>query len=278
MHRKEVDSRMKHQRKRNITMVVSDLDGTLLSSDGTLSLENRNAVRRFIDQGNRFYLATGRPYAFANNIRNEISREVGIISYNGACVEYSKDDIVKYPLPKHSIEIIKKMLKGFTGEVYFKSFARIFAWQAKSGLFIYPEEMLPTIYIDSLEDIPYDEKILKMLFYSKKESEILALREALQKEQSYTRTDYGNLGFEIVSGDHNKGTALTDVMNRFGIPKEEVLAVGDGMNDVDLFKASGYKVSMGNGDAMLKSIADEEIGHHDHDGIAKLLDDILATS
>ena len=269
---------MGHQRKRKITMVVSDLDGTLLSSDGTITNGNRDAIRRFLERGNRFYLATGRPYAFANSIRNEISQNVGIISFNGACVEYSKEEIVKYPLPEHTTGLIGKMLKGFSGEVYFKSFERIYAWQAKSGLFTYPEEILPTIYLDSLEEIPIDERILKILFYSKKSSEILELREALQKEHNYTRTDYGNLGFEIVSGDHNKGTALKDVMKKFNIPKDEVLAVGDGMNDIDLFTAAGYKVSMENGDDVVKSIADEVIGHHDQDGVSKLLDDILATS
>lgn len=259
-------------------MVVSDLDGTLLSSDGTLSKENRDAVRRFLAKGHRFYLATGRPYAFAEVIRNEISKEVGIISYNGACIEFSEKDVVKYPLPEETVGMIGEKLKGFSGEAYFKTFTRIYAYKAKSGLFLYPEEMIPTVHIGAIEEIPRAEKILKMLFYSTETAEILALRERLQKEHHFTRTDYGNLGFEIVSGDHNKGTALLDVMKRLHVSKEEVLAVGDGRNDVDLFHAAGYRVSMGNGDEALKSIADEEIGHHDHGGIAKLLDEIMASS
>lgn len=259
-------------------MMVSDLDGTLLSSDGTLSRENRDAIRRFLAQGNRFYLATGRPYAFAKDIRNAISKEVGIISYNGACIEFSDEDIVKYSLPEDTLEMFGEKLNGFLGEVYFKTFTRIYAWKAKSGLFTYPSEIIQTIHIESIQEIPKDEKVLKILFYSTKAEEILALRKILEKEHNYTRTDYGNLGFEIIHGNHNKGTALLEVMKRFHIPKERVLAVGDGMNDVDLFTAAGYKVSMENGDEVLKSIADEEIGHHDLGGIAKLLDEIMASS
>lgn len=278
LHERRVGTDMEHQRKHRITMVVSDLDGTLLSSDGTITKENRDAVRRFIAKGNRFYLATGRPYVFADEIRNEISREVGVISYNGACIEFSDEDIVKYPLADETLEVVGEKLKGFSGEVYFKTFNRIYAWKAKSGLFNYPEDMIPTICIDSMEEIPRGEKMLKMLFYSTKAEEIQTLREILQREHRYTRTDYGDLGFEIISGDHNKGTALTEVMKRLHVPKEEVLAVGDGRNDVDLFAAAGYRVSMGNGDDVLKSLADEEIGHHDHGGIAKLLDEIMASS
>jgi hydroxymethylpyrimidine pyrophosphatase-like HAD family hydrolase len=81
---------------------------------------------------------------------------------------------------------------------------------------------------------------------------------------------------EILPPDTNKGTALARVAGLLGVGREEVLAIGDSMNDEAMIRWAGMGVAMVNGDERVKSIADMVTDRsNDDDGVAEIIDKYL---
>jgi Cof subfamily protein (haloacid dehalogenase superfamily) len=77
---------------------------------------------------------------------------------------------------------------------------------------------------------------------------------------------------EMVNPRVDKGRALGSLIERLGIPREEVAAIGDGDNDVTLLEAASFPIAMGNGTERLKSIAREVVGSVEEDGVAEAIE------
>jgi hypothetical protein len=81
---------------------------------------------------------------------------------------------------------------------------------------------------------------------------------------------------EFFSPLASKGAALEQVMRRLGVPREEVLAVGDGENDISLIEAAGLGVAMNNGVPALRARAQLVTASNDDDGVAAVIEQVLA--
>ena len=76
---------------------------------------------------------------------------------------------------------------------------------------------------------------------------------------------------EIFSENASKGTALAALAQHLGIRTEEIACIGDGENDLSMFRVSGLKIAMGNSVAALKAQADHVTADHLHDGVARAI-------
>jgi hydroxymethylpyrimidine pyrophosphatase-like HAD family hydrolase len=76
---------------------------------------------------------------------------------------------------------------------------------------------------------------------------------------------------EIVSEDADKGEAFLDLAAELGIPAGEVMAMGDGNNDLGLMRAAGLSVAMGNSDHEVIAAADHITADNEHDGVAEAI-------
>ena len=76
---------------------------------------------------------------------------------------------------------------------------------------------------------------------------------------------------EIVSEDADKGEAFLDLAAELGIPAGEVMAMGDGNNDLGLMRAAGLSVAMGNSDTEVIAAADHITADNEHDGVAEAI-------
>ncbi len=100
------------------------------------------------------------------------------------------------------------------------------------------------------------------------------LRKVLRETGKYTWTNYGDKGFEICPIERNKGIALREVMKFYHLEKDEVMAIGDGENDVILFEESGLKIAMKNGTEELKQMADMITKSNHEEGVAAILEEM----
>ena len=71
--------------------------------------------------------------------------------------------------------------------------------------------------------------------------------------------------------DGGKGTGIRAVMERYGLRREELIAFGDGENDMSMLKLAGIGVAMGNGDQAVKAMADYVTGPVEEDGVSQAL-------
>ncbi len=259
-----------------IKMVVMDLDGTLLNQDKVISDRAKQQIKNCLLVGLKVVFATGRPYKYAKSLAREIDSKINIISFNGCHVEVEGRVLANQPFQPWELDNIAKSVQGFQGEIYFKREDEIFAYGPENSIFIYPETLMKTQFIQDKSRFLElsQEKILKILLYSPLEDEVEFLRKVLSETGKYTWTNYGNKGFEICPIERNKGIALRQVMKFYQLEKGEIMAIGDGENDVILFEESGLKIAMKNGKEELKMMADVITKSNHDDGVALILEEM----
>ena len=278
--------------------IAIDMDGTLLNSRGQISERTCAVLQKCLDQGHHVLPATGR----ALPLLPEKIKNLSGISYavlgNGSVVWDWKKTCALYKkcLPEESAEQILKDVREMyrvhqekagkesryyaevisDGKVYADSLDREYFLTAEiEGNFA--EYMLSNhAYVKRLEDqseiLKKAEKInifFEDVLLSKK------IREKWQKVKGiYTTTSVaGNA--EFTAEGINKGRGLAILKERLAIPKEQIIAIGDNENDVEMFKEAGISVAMENAKDPVKQQADFVAADNDHDGAAEFLEKFL---
>lgn len=242
-----------------IKLVVTDLDGTLLDRSHVVSADNISAVRAAVRAGVTVTIATGRMYASALPYARELGVDVPIITYNGAMIKSVAGEV----LFERCIE------PAVVGEIF--DFCREKGWyiQAYCGDQLYfadrcakakSYERLAGIQGIAAGKGLYDLRgdIPKMLIITSGSDEsdayIEQMKERFGKRIFATKSnpDY----IEIVDPNVNKAVALQILMDKLGVQRDEVMAIGDSNNDVPMLKHAGLSVAMDNASDSVKALCD----------------------
>ncbi|MDR1126532.1 MAG: Cof-type HAD-IIB family hydrolase [Treponema sp.] len=265
-----------------IRMIAIDLDDTLLRSDLTVSFRVRNMVKRAAKEGIMIVLATGRiPAAteFFARLLGMNKRNGYFVCSNGTLIMESKTKNVIFET-KMSVEAALTAFdlvsaEGFAVQLYKDDVMFV----SKTNEFtIYDQKLtgLKQVVAEDFRDlvakgcdkllIPGDPLILPPL-----ES---ILNTYLGDEITlFTSKPYF---LEILPPRTDKGVALAKIAAKLGIKREEVMAIGDSMNDVAMLKWAGTGVAMLNADERIKKIADlVSEKTNDDDGVADVIEKLL---
>lgn len=247
--------------KFNGIVLISDMDGTLLTEAKNISKENLEAIRYFRENGGKFTVASGRVYQSLESYFDEINPDLPVISHNGG--------IIKNPVTNELL--YAKRLSGHYKEVA-KEIHKKYPWLGMEGFT--PDEIL--FFVDN----PYvrkhinDEKIFpdnQIEWHSLEEKtpewcKILMAAESheldlleqeippLYPEYSFVRSEAHY--FELLPHGVHKGSALAELLKLTDIPAEKCYAIGDNMNDKELLQTAGVGIAVGNASEGLKNIAD----------------------
>ncbi|MGL6168931.1 MAG: Cof-type HAD-IIB family hydrolase [Fusobacteriaceae bacterium] len=259
--------------------IALDLDGTLLNSQKEISIENREILKSLYKKGVEILIVTGRPYPITKKIAQSLEIPVTTICYNGARVIDLETDKVLFEelLSEEDVSKIinfckehKKDLNLFQNDIWYVQDLEAFGTQyykKNSKL----EPVLKSF--ESFENL----KMLKTIIID--ENEILNtveknLRKVLGDSVYYTYSQDKYL--EILNKLVNKGETLKKVLKEKGIEMSECIAFGDAQNDIEMLKAVGVGVAMGNAHESLKQSADYITDTNDNNGVAKFLKNILS--
>ncbi|KAJ2958093.1 hypothetical protein NQZ79_g6278 [Umbelopsis isabellina] len=279
---------------KNIRLVSSDLDGTLLvhsdmtaQSGGAPSPRAMTVIHKLADKGVRFVLASGRPPRTMDCAVEQVGLDnVLTICCNGGLVydPFSKKIVKKYSIPNKNIcSIIETIIECLGSSVCIG---------AESGLhFVCDEnyvkerkEFLDHSYIvrkpmDFLQ-APED-TIEKLVIISpgmpaeKLNEKLLELFGSDQWKKVVNITFSNPHSIEISAAGISKGSALKDLCQELGFKPEETIAFGDMPNDSDMLKFAGTGVAVENAHPSVKEIADRVTASNDHDGVAIVLEEVL---
>ncbi len=265
-----------------IRMVGFDLDGTLLTTDKRLTDYTKEILKKVIDRGIVVLPVTGRPLS---GVPEEISGFEGIrhmITSNGARVIQDKKTIYENLLP---VEKARKILEIFEDydtlqDIYYdgqgympKEFiVRIAEYVTSPPMVRYmTSTRLP---IDSIREKFKEENRsldkIQALFRKKEEQ-----REAWKRIEALGDVEVTgalNKNIEVNAGGVHKGAALLWLAERLGIDRKEVMAFGDGLNDVKMLLESGIGVAMANAIPAVLESADLVASSNDEDGVAKAME------
>lgn len=262
-------------------IVASDLDGTLLSADNTLSSYAKETLKLLTKRGIHFVFATGRHHIDVTQIRDNVDIEAFMITSNGARVHNTAGellfsdnidhDIVSalYSIEANNPEILTNIYRNDDWYINRESLEQA-AFFNKS-IFNYQIAVLNLLPTDG---------VCKIYFLSQDHEKLLML----EKEMHTRWGRRVNVCFslpnclEVMGAGVSKGNALERVARKLGYSLENCIAFGDGMNDLEMLSMVGKGCIMKNAHSRLKKSLPslKMIGSHTHDAVPYYLREIFS--
>lgn len=259
-------------------MVAVDMDGTLLTPELRISKETIETVRKVIEREVIVTLSTGRMYPAALPFALELQLDVPLITCNGAlikCARTGKEYHKKALSREHCMEILNYCISSDLEISLYKD-DDIYT-SGTYNLHIHEEidNTEPRIIKDLRSAV--DDSVIKIMFSSKNKSALEYHSETIYQSYKDKLNIYFSLPWftEVVHKDSNKRHALEYLSRHFGIKKEEVIAIGDNFNDMDMMQYAGLGVAMGNAPQYLKESADYVTLSNDEDGVRHVLEKFI---
>lgn len=288
-------------------LVAIDLDGTLLNSYGEVSEKTKIEIKKAIENGVEVVLASGRPISSVEDLANDLQANHYLISGNGAIVYDMKKGQTVYDkfLSKEQILNIVKICEE--NSIYYNIYTEnevITKSLNYNTLFYHSENthkqeekrtninILTDVYDYVLKSD--DQKYLKVTVCDQSQivfgSIIKKLRTInnidvlevshMSKKIIKTGTEETLVEYcytEITNKNVNKWTALEYIMKEMNITKEEVVTIGDNINDKEMIENAGLGVAMGNSTPIIKEIAKVQVGTNNEDGVSETFEKYINT-
>lgn len=244
----------------NYKLLALDLDGTVLTDDKKITQETRKWIRKAVDEGVTVIFSTGRGIQTTEAIWDDLALDAPMVLVNGA-------EIWKGPGQLWERHFIKRDDIRWLHEQAMRAGAKFWGYSVESL----------THKKDWTEEM-FERDWLKFGMHHPDLEEIERLRELLKTRESIEITRSAPINIEISLKGISKETGVRRVCELLGITMDQVMAVGDNLNDQRLIRAAGLGVAMGNGDDELKQIADVVTETNEEDGVAKAIERYLLGS
>lgn len=262
-------------------LIAIDLDDTLLNNQWEIGEKDKKALLQAKEAGVMVVLATGRMYRAALKYAKELSLKTPMIVYQGALViNYLNQEIIKqYSLPlDKAIEVIEEVAPyGYHINLY-EGDELIIAKQTKESLRYEEMSGCKARVVGNLKAYLKKEQIapIKILVATKEEELDLIIPSLKEKFGSSLHIAKSKPYFlEFSHPLANKGHALAELALQYGIKPEEIIAIGDGYNDIEMISFAGLGVAMGNGCLEVKKIADYITSSNLDGGVSKVINEFI---
>lgn len=266
-------------------MVVSDVDGTLITSQERITPRLRDAITAFVNQGGYFALATGRPPRWIFYVLEQLPIRPICICANGAVIYDSDADRI---LKVHNLEpeVLRTVVTSARESLEDLGGVECAVERAGSSAFEDTRELFTTTpnfthSWDSNEHGITDEATL----LSRPAMKLLLRNDDLTAPQMFERvrpvipesmahvTFSMNDGLlEVMAPGINKATGVEDVAGIVGVDQEDIAAFGDMPNDLEMISWVGHGVAVGNARDSVKTVADEVTTSNDDFGVARIIE------
>ena len=261
-----------------IALVVSDVDGTMVTKTKVLTDAARAAVQKLHDAGIGFTITSSRPPVGMQFLIEPLGITLPIGPFNGSSmVDGQLKAIEQHLIPeaaaKRSIEVLDEYgvdIWLFTNE----------EWLIKRDDGQYVPHEQNTIQHDPVivdDFTPYLAKACKIVGASADFALLERCEKAMQAALGDTAVAVRSQHYylDITPPGQNKGTFVTAMAKRLGIPLDAIATIGDMQNDLPMFKVSGMSVAMGNATDDVKAQATDVTTSNEEDGFAGAVEMIL---
>ena len=269
---------------KNIKLVAIDLDGTLLTSDKKVTENTINTLQKVVEQGVIVVIATGRPLLGLDTVIQKVPRSPYLLTTNGArIVNTQTGEVILEKLIPHEVvldifevlrkyDCVKEIFYKGQGYVDAEEFERIHLYHMKPEMIDYFQKTRkPTPHLmDYIKQTKGNADKAQAIFRDMKVRE--QVWKALDDLKTLNLADSLHYNIEINAKGVEKGSSLEVLANRLGLLPEEVMAIGDGANDVRMLEVAGRGVAMGNAKEEIQRVADVVTASNDEDGVAKALE------
>ena len=261
-----------------IALVVSDVDGTLVTREKVLTDAARDAVRRLSDAGIGFTIVSSRPTVGMHFLIEPLAITLPVGSFNGSSiVDPQLNPIVQHLIPAAVARTSLDVLDEFGVDIW------LFTndlWLTRNGDGAYvPNEIRairanPTVVGDFA---PYLTAACKIVGASGDAALLQRCEAAMQNALGAKATAVRSQSYylDVTPPGCDKGTFVQAMAKRLGIPTDAVATIGDMENDLAMFRTSGISFAMGNAANHVKKMATHVTASNEDEGFAKAVDVIL---
>ena len=264
--------------KRKISLVLADVDGTLVTEDKVLTDRARAAVTRLRAAGIGFAITSGRPPRGMAMLLDDLELNTPIAGFNGGLfvspdLDILEQKVVPKVIATQAIDLIRS--RGLDAWVYRGNDWLITrkdaphvareAWTVKFEPTVVPDfdgrldRVAKIVGIsDDLEAVRNCEAAAQDAFGS---------RVAASRSQPYY--------LDVTHKDANKGAVVDYLSRHLRIPAAEIATIGDQPNDVLMFRRSGFSIAMGNASDEVKKQADAMTDSYNDEGFAKAIEHFI---
>lgn len=270
-----------------IQMIASDIDGTLLDGSGRLSERTKSALDAAAARQIHTVIATGRAFGALPAALKKLKALEYVITSNGSSIFRLSDGkrIAGWDMPETLVMSAKAIFREYSYpiEVFIdgKAYAQADYCRCPEAFGV-PEASvsyvqttrIPAQNIDALIDCHSNriEGMDMIVDDMKVKSEIR--RRLEQLGDIYVTTSAAHY-IEIAAGGCSKAAALGVLAKMLGVNLADAVAFGDGENDLEMIEACGIGVAVGNACSRLLPAADIIAPDHDHDGVARVIEQLL---
>lgn len=263
----------------NYKLMAVDMDGTLLTSEKTISPKTVEAVEKAYDAGKYVTISTGRPIQGLSKYEDIIKPDVPVITYNGAMIIklHSQEVLFHQCVDSASAkEVIEKGNEIGTTVIVWsdnKLYAnkindRVNSYKLLSGLEPILIEDIDKLVKQGVTKMLWLDEAEKHFEYQKMLDETLVNRRIVYCTSQPTFLEFMGEGV-------SKAVALEKLGQMLGILREESIAVGDGFNDLEMIEYAGLGIAMENAPEAVKEKADYITDGNDNDGVAKAIEKFM---
>jgi Cof subfamily protein (haloacid dehalogenase superfamily) len=267
-----------------IRLIGIDVDGTLLDSQGRLPAANRDAIHRAVEAGVHVALVTGRSYPFARPVADDLPAVVSLIVSNGA-IERRTDGstVIRRLLDRHVAGAVLAATRAFrdcAAVIFDRDEARQIMYESMDwedpGRKAYWKRNQSLIAQSQPLEAALVEDPIQVMFNGRVDA-MRGLVESLRREArgvALSLTEYERRDFSLVdvtAPTATKGLALAWSASQLGVTRDEVMAVGDNWNDLEMLEFAGTSVVMANAAEELKARGWHVTGHQDEAGLAQAI-------
>jgi Cof subfamily protein (haloacid dehalogenase superfamily) len=263
-------------------LLVVDIDGTLVGDDRIVPAENREALAKVRQSGIQVSLSTGRAAQGCRSIIDQLSLDGYHVFFDGALVSNLGEEVYAEPLDggvvREAVEFAH--LRNIDLELYSMThyFAERETWSTDAHRQFFGVE--PTIV--DFTDLWERERILKGGLAAVTPQQVAKARDfyvhfdhslhfSIARSPAFPGVEFTN----IVAPGVSKGKALEALASHLGVSLSEVMAVGDGTNDIPLLSLAGLAVAMDNAPDEVKAVAHHITLNVDHSGLAAAIEKFL---
>lgn len=263
-------------KKSSIKAIAFDMDGTLLTDDKQISPRTRKCFKALKNRGISLVLSTGRSFGALEPYKKDLSLNHPVICYNGARILGDNGDLIKDHLLSDDIA---RYIIDFAREdgVYIQIYrnGKLYFEKRTPEADFYENHVNVKGKIVNFDD--FDPLGFTKIMYLGDHDYLDGLGAEIKKHfGKRLSVMFSNPMFlEFMDGGVSKGSALFEVADHLGIGTGNIMAFGDGQNDISLIETAGIGVAMDNATPEVKAAADSIALSNNDDGVAVFLEEFF---
>lgn len=259
-----------------IKLIAIDMDGTLLNSNHQITEEVKQTIKAARQQGIKIVLCTGRPLLGVRPSLKELDLlhdDDYVITFNGALIQKSKsEEVINHETLTYDDYVDLVALSEKLGlHIHMEDEHNIYTPNKNIGKYTVHESSLTDMPIRyrTIDELDRDMVISKVMMID--EPDLIQTQKEKIPESFYQRfeivlsTPYF---MEFLNPNASKGNALKRLADELHLTRDEVMAIGDNMNDLSMIQYAGTGVAMGNAVTPLKDSAQQITKTNDEHGVA----------